>query len=136
MRKIVTPAQLSRKFAMIMYITFAVMFLFAMHECFVNKTYFHIPLFSFFIISFLIGLLSAIKFKFSLETRVLYVNIAIIIFCISSNLLFVMELVPKASFIRTMLILVLMLIYLFYRLTVINWLKQEAALMMKEVESL
>ena len=128
-----TPAKLNRKYAIILYAVCLVMFICAMAECVYIEAWFHVPLFVCFIVSFAVQIYSVVAYKFTLELRVLYVNMLVILFCIVANMLFTIRLVSIATLIRSIFLLVLMLIGLWYRREYILHLWQEArALMAKD----
>lgn len=124
-------AKLNRKYAIILYIASLIMFLTAMYECIYIGVYFHIPLFALFVISFSMGLYCALKYKFALELRILYVNIIVIIFCMLANIIFVTGVGSVNNLVRTIFLLALMLIGLSYRLELIKWLTESAVQMQK-----
>jgi hypothetical protein len=116
--------ELNRYFALFQYLLFAFFFILAMAECLVNGHFFHIPLFSFFILAYITGAYSALTYKLLIESRILYACIVIATICFSAHILLLFW-VDVAFVIRTMMILMLNAVWFVYRLKCVLCLYRE-----------
>ena len=120
-----THIELDRRYAIGGYLLYAVIFVLATVECVSHETYFHIPMFAFFIFAFCTGAYSAITYKLVIEMRVAFVCIFISVLCIAAVSILIMRF-ELAMAIRTILIMIFNAGWLAYRLRSLRMLYKEA----------
>ena len=80
-----TSSEISKFFSVINYIYYIIVFLMAVIFTIINNALFHIPLFVFCILLYIMGLVCCLKYKFSLELLILKINLVYIVLNIISN---------------------------------------------------
>ena len=126
-----TAGQLNRKYAIVAYLMYSFFFLLAMVECVMSGLAFHIPIFSFFIVAYMIGAYAAYKYKLPIERRVLYVCATIAGICLLANVYLLFR-VDNAVVVRTMAIVSINIVWFSLRLRSINLLCEETRRMLAQ----
>lgn len=127
MAKIASPSELNRTYGIFAYffniITMVLAFFTA---CVVYGHWFHVPIFSCFVIANIVGIVAAKKYAIDLEHRVIHVCIIFNILCLlAGNYLFTKLDLPLVMYMQ--ILTVAKLWWLHYRMRHLKWLQLEAS---------